>query len=465
MPKTLFDKIWDAHVVGSEGGTTILYIDRHLLHDLKGGMLARMKAKGLKARRPQQTFAVIDHSIPTLNQQGPYADPETAALVRVLREEQATQGYTLFDVGDPRNGITHVVGPEQGITLPGITLCCGDSHTATHGALGCLAFGIGTTEAEHVMATQTVLQKKPSTLRVTFGGTLPRGVYSKDLILALIGQIGIGGGTGHAIEYAGEAIRALSMEARMTLCNMTIEGGARTGMVAPDETTFAYVKGRPFAPSDAQWDAALVHWKALPSDAEARFDREVSLDAGTLAPQVTWGTNPGMVTGVDGRVPDPRSAPDADQRAAWERALEYMGLAAGTPIADVKVDRVFIGSCTNSRIEDLRIAAKLVQGKRVASGVQAMVVPGSGLVRLQAQAEGLDRIFSEAGFSWREPGCSMCIAMNGDMLAPGERAASTTNRNFEGRQGRGGRTHLVSPAMAAAAAVAGHFVDVRELGA
>jgi 3-isopropylmalate/(R)-2-methylmalate dehydratase large subunit len=463
MPKTLFDKIWDAHVVGEEGGTTILYVDRHLLHDLKGGPLLRMMAKGLKTRRPAQTFAVIDHSIPTVNGRGPYADPETAALVNALREARDAVGYTLFDVDDERNGITHVVGPEQGITQPGITLCCGDSHTATHGALGALAFGIGSTEAEHVIATQTILQKRPQTLRVTFDGLPGAGVYSKDLILALIGQMGIAGGTGHAIEYAGEAVRALSMEARMTLCNMTIEGGARTGMVAPDETTFAYVKGRPFAPQGAQWEQALAGWKTLPSDADARFDRAVRVDAARLAPQVTWGTNPGMVTGVDGRVPDPADAPDADTRRAWERALEYMGLRAGTPITDVKIDRAFIGSCTNSRIEDLRIAARAVQGKRVAGHVQAMVVPGSGLVRKQAEAEGLHRVFTEAGFEWREPGCSMCIAMNGDMLSPGQRAASTTNRNFEGRQGYGGRTHLVSPAMAAAAAIAGHFVDIRAL--
>jgi 3-isopropylmalate/(R)-2-methylmalate dehydratase large subunit len=463
MPKTLFDKIWDAHVVGHEEGYTILYVDRHLIHDLKAGTLLRMREKGLKVRRPRQNFAVIDHVIPTHDQRGPYADPETAKLVETMREMAGAFGYHFFDVDDPRNGISHVVGPEQGITLPGSTLCCGDSHTATHGAMGCLAFGIGATEAEHVLATQTILQQRPKTMRVTFRGSPPAGVYSKDLILALIGQMGISGGTGHAIEYAGEAVRALSMEARMTLCNMTIEGGARTGMVAPDETTFAYLKGRPFAPQGAAWEQALAHWQAVPSDADARFDKEVALDVARLAPQVTWGTNPGMVTGVDGRVPDPRDAPDEGQRRAWERALEYMGLRPGTPITDVQVERVFIGSCTNARIEDLRIAARTVQGRRVADGVQALVVPGSNPVRRAAEAEGLDRVFSEAGFQWREPGCSMCIAMNGDMLRPGERSASTTNRNFEGRQGYGGRTHLVSPAMAAAAAIAGHFVDVREL--
>ena len=463
MGKSLFEKIWDAHVVGMDGGETLLYIDRHLLHDLKSGGLLRMQAKGLNIRRPKDNYAVIDHSIPTINQQGPYEDPETAKLVETMRERSAALGFPLFDTGDERNGITHVVGPEQGITLPGITLVCGDSHTATHGALGCLAFGIGTSECEHVMVTQTLLQKKPKAMRVTLEGALPNRVYSKDVILALIGKIGIGGGTGHVIEYAGAAIRAMSIEARMTLCNMTIEGGARAGMVAPDDTTLEYVHGRPSAPSAAHWDQAVALWKTLPSDTDARFDREVTLEVGSLAPQVTWGTNPGMVTGVDGRVPDPASAPNAGEREAWAQALEYMGLTPGTPLTGIAIDTVFIGSCTNSRIEDLRIAAGILSGRKVAPGVRALVVPGSGLVKKQAEAEGLHKVFSEAGFDWREPGCSMCVAMNGDFLQPGERAASTTNRNFEGRQGYHSRTHLVSPAMAAAAAVHGKFVDVRNL--
>ena len=463
MGKTLFDKIWDAHVVTEMGGSTLLYIDRQILHDLKSGMLLRMEAKGAKVRHPRANFAVIDHSIPTENPLGPYTDPETETLVRTMREQARSVGFHLFDVGDKDNGITHVVGPEQGITLPGITLVCGDSHTATHGALGCLAFGIGTTECEHVMVTQTLPQAKPRTMRVELAGRLPEGVYSKDIILGLIGKIGIGGGTGHVIEYAGSAARALSLEARMSMCNMTIEAGARAGMVAPDEATFEYVQGRPFAPKEAQWDQALAYWKTLPSDDDACFDREVTLDVSALSPQVTWGTNPSMVTGVDGKVPDPAQAKDGNERESWERALEYMGLTPGTPISEIAIDTVFIGSCTNSRIEDLRIAAKVLDGRKVAQGVRALVVPGSGGVKKQAEDEGLARIFSEAGCQWREPGCSMCVAMNGDELQPGERSASTSNRNFEGRQGYGGRTHLVSPAMAAAAAVKGRLVDVRTL--
>ena len=463
MARTLFEKIWDAHVVAMEGGTTILYIDRHITHDLKAGMLYRMQAAGTQVRRPAQTFGVIDHTIPTINQQGPYEDPATARLVEIVRERSKAIGFSLYDVDDERNGITHVVGPEQGITLPGITLVCGDSHTATHGALGCLAFGIGTSECVHVMATQTVLQKKPANMRVTFNGRAPGGIFAKDLILALIGKIGTAGGTGHAIEYAGEAVGALSLEGRMTLCNMTIEAGARTGMVAPDDTTLEYVRGRPLAPREDLWDRAAAYWKTLPSDADAVFDTEVSLDVSALAPQVTWGTNPGMVTGVDGRVPDPAAATDANTRDAWRRALEYMGLTPGTPITDIAVDVVFIGSCTNSRIEDLREAARIAKGRKVAPGVRAMVVPGSGIVKKLAEAEGLAEVFKNAGFEWREPGCSMCVAMNGDVLPPGKRSASTSNRNFEGRQGYGGRTHLVSPAMAAAAAIHGKFTDIRTL--
>ena len=464
MAKTLFEKIWDAHVVRMEGETTILYIDRHITHDLKAGMFHRMQAAGTQVRRPAQVFGVIDHTIPTVNQQGPYEDPETARLLEIVRERSKAIGFSLYDVDDERNGITHVVGPEQGITLPGITLVCGDSHTATHGALGCLAFGIGTSECVHVMATQTVRQKKPATMRVTFNGRAPGGVSAKDLILALIGSIGTAGGTGYAIEYAGEAIEALSMEGRMTLCNMTIEAGARTGMVAPDDTTLEYVRGRALAPQGQMWDRAAAYWRTLPSDADAVFDAEVSFDVSALAPQVTWGTNPGMVTGVDGRVPDPAAAPDANTREAWQRALEYMGLTPGTAITDIGVDVVFIGSCTNSRLEDLREAARYVKGQKVAQGVRAMVVPGSGIVKKQAEAEGLAEVFKNAGFEWREPGCSMCVAMNGDVLPPGKRSASTSNRNFEGRQGYRGRTHLVSPAMAAAAAIHGKFTDIRALG-
>jgi 3-isopropylmalate/(R)-2-methylmalate dehydratase large subunit len=464
MAKTLFDKIWDAHVVGAEGGYALLYIDRHIMHDLKYLALAGLKQRGLAVRHPERTFAVIDHTVPTVNQTTPLSDPTVAEMVAGLRRNSAEMGFQLFDLGDPRNGIAHIVAPEQGLTLPGMTLVCGDSHTATNGAFGALAFGIGNSEVQHVLATQILLQLRPRTLRVRLEGQPPAGVYAKDLILALIGRIGVSGGTGHVIEYDGEAVRALSMEGRMTLCNMSIEGGARAGLVAPDETTFDYLRGRPSAPSGPPWEQALAAWRTLPSDPDAVFDKEVSLDVSRLAPQVTWGTTPGMVTGIDGRVPNPAQAPDDGEQQAWKRALAYMGLKPGTPLTDVALDAVFIGSCTNSRIEDLRLAARVVQGRRIAPGVRALVVPGSGLVKRQAEAEGLHRIFTEAGFAWREPGCSLCVAMNGDTLRPGERCASTSNRNFEGRQGPGGRTHLVSPAMAAAAALAGHFVDVRELG-
>ncbi|MDH4246690.1 MAG: 3-isopropylmalate dehydratase large subunit [Deltaproteobacteria bacterium] len=463
MAKTLFEKIWDSHAVGEEGGRTILYIDRHLIHEVTTPQAfdgLRLHKRPL--RHPGKIVAVIDHCLPTENQGAPIADPIGAKMVAALQKNAKAYGVDLFDIGDPRNGIIHVVAPEQGATQPGMTIVCGDSHTATHGAFGALAFGIGTSEVEHVFATQTLLQERPRTLRVTMKGRRAPGVDAKDLILGLIGQIGIGGGTGHVIEYAGEAIAALSMEERMTVSNMSIEAGARAGLVAPDEKTYAYLKGRPMAPQGKAWEQALAYWKTLPSDPGATFDKEVTLDASALEPQVTWGTNPGMVAGVTGRVPDPAQARDENEQAAWKRALEYMGLKPGTPLADVKVDVVFIGSCTNSRIEDLRAAARLVKGKRVASGVRALVVPGSGLVRQQAELEGLGAIFREAGFEWREPGCSMCLGMNPDLIAAGQRSASTSNRNFEGRQGAGARTHLVSPAMAAAAALAGHFVDVRE---
>lgn len=464
MARTLFEKIWDAHIVSEEQGLTMLYIDRHFIHEVTSPQAFEgLRLSKRKLLRPAQTMGVVDHNVPTENQSGPIADALAARQMEALRENATEFGVSFFDVGDSRNGIVHVVGPEQGWTQPGFTIVCGDSHTSTHGAFGCLAFGIGTSEVEHVMATQTLIQKKPRTMRVGIQGHLGAGLYAKDLILGLIGQIGIGGGTGHVFEYAGEAISALSMEARMTICNMSIEAGARAGLIAPDPTTYEYLAGRPSAPQGAQWEQALAWWRSLPSDAEAQFDQEITLDATTLSPQISWGTNPGMVTGVDGRVPDPADAADSAQREAWTRALEYMNLRPRTPITEIPLDRVFIGSCTNSRLSDLREAARYAKGRHVASGVRAMVVPGSGQVRQQAVAEGLHRIFLEAGFEWREPGCSMCLGMNPDILLPGERCASTSNRNFEGRQGPRGRTHLVSPAMAAAAAVHGRFVDVRTL--
>ncbi|HEX7929224.1 MAG TPA: 3-isopropylmalate dehydratase large subunit [bacterium] len=462
MGKTLFEKIWDAHVVGEESGLTILYIDKHLIHEVTTPQgFEGLRLAHRKVRRPDTTLGVVDHIIPTENQGGKIDDPMAAAMLAAAEKNFPEFGVTHFKVGDPRNGIIHVVGPEQGATQPGMTVVCGDSHTATHGAFGVLAFGIGTSEVEHVLATQTLLQQKPKAMRVNIKGRLPDRVYSKDVILGLIGQIGIGGGTGYVIEYQGEAIAAMTMEQRMTVCNMSIEAGARAGLVAPDETTYAYLKGRPMAPKGADWDKALAYWKTLPSDKDAVFAKTIELDIGRLAPQVTWGTNPSMVTGIDGRVPDPSEAKDDAVRRAWEAALKYVDLKPGTKMADVPLDYVFIGSCTNSRIEDLREAARYAKGKKVAKNLRALVVPGSGLVRQQAEKEGLDKIFKAAGFEWREPGCSMCLGMNPDQVPAGMRCASTSNRNFEGRQGRGSRTHLVSPAMAAAAAVTGHFVDVR----
>jgi len=464
MPKTLFEKIWDTHLVHEQDGNSILHIDRHLVHEVTSPQAFEgLRMAGRKVRVPQATFAVPDHNIPTRNQLQPIKDPISAKQVETLRKNCKDFGVPLFDLGDPRQGIVHVMGPEQGLTLPGSTIVCGDSHTATHGAFGALAFGIGTSEVEHVMATQTLQQKKPKTMLVEVSGTLPDNVTAKDIILAIIGKIGTAGGTGYVIEYSGEAIRNLSMEGRMTLCNMTIEAGARAGMVAPDEKTFEYVKGRDYAPQGEAFEKAVEAWKKLPSDEGAVFDETVRLTADEVFPQVTWGTNPGMVTDINGKVPDPSSISDPAERESIQRALEYMGLEANVPVKDIQIDRVFIGSCTNSRIEDLRAVAGFVEGKKVSGSVSAMIVPGSGLVKQQAESEGLNTIFENAGFEWREPGCSMCLAMNDDVLKPGERCASTSNRNFEGRQGKGSRTHLVSPIMAAAAAIAGTFADPRTL--
>ena len=464
--KTLYDKIWDAHLVAEQDGEAILYIDLHLIHEVTTPQaFAGLRANRRKVRRPDRTLAVADHNIPTEGQGlgvAAVADEEARLQLATLERNVADNGIEFFPMGDVRNGIVHVVGPEQGRTQPGMTIVCGDSHTSTHGAFGALAHGIGTSEVEHVLATQTLRQKKARNLRVVIEGTPAPGVGAKDFALAVIGEIGTAGGTGYVIEYAGDAVRALSMEGRMTLCNLTIEGGARAGLVAPDETTFDYLRGRPSAPKGGAWDIALASWKTLFSDPDAVFDREVRIDASAIAPLVTWGTSPEDVVPVTGAAPSPDAFASPDKRASVARALEYMGLEAGQPIASAKVDVVFIGSCTNSRIEDLRIAADIVRGRSVAPGVRAMVVPGSGLVKAQAEEEGLDEIFRAAGFDWREPGCSMCLGMNPDRLAPGERCASTSNRNFEGRQGRGGRTHLMSPAMAAAAALAGRIADVRD---
>jgi len=462
--QTLFKKLWDAHVVHVEpDGTTLLYIDRHLVHEVTSPQAFEgLKLARRTPRRADAAIAVPDHNVPTTDRSQGIADPVSRLQVETLDANCAEFGITEFRMDDIRQGIVHVIGPEEGLTLPGMTVVCGDSHTSTHGAFGALAFGIGTSEVEHVLATQCLWQKPSKTMLVKVEGQLGRGVTAKDVALAIIGEIGTAGGTGYALEFGGSAIRALTMEGRMTLCNMAIEAGARAGMVAVDQTTIDYVKGRPYSPTGAAWDQAVAWWNTLHSDADAVFDRVVELDAATIAPQVTWGTSPEMVTTINGRVPDPAAAPSEVKRHDWTRALEYMGLQAGTPVAGIAVDKVFIGSCTNSRIEDLREAAAVASGRKVASNVKlAMVVPGSGLVKQQAEAEGLDRIFLAAGFEWREPGCSMCLAMNADRLEPGERCASTSNRNFEGRQGQGGRTHLVRPAMAAAAACAGHFVDVR----
>ena len=462
--RTLYDKIFDDHVVDIQpDGTALLYIDRHLVHEVTSPQAFEgLRMTGRKVRAPQRTLAVVDHNVPTTDRTKGIEDAESALQIETLGENAAEFGIEYYDPFDKRQGVVHIVGPEQGFTLPGMTIVCGDSHTSTHGAFGALAHGIGTSEVEHVLATQTLIQKKAKNMRVTVDGKLPEGVGAKDIVLAIIGRIGTGGGTGYVIEYAGEAIRALSMEGRMTVCNMSIEGGARAGLIAPDETTFAYIKGKPKAPTGAAWDQAVAYWKTLASDPDAVFDVEIHLDAANLPPTLTWGTSPEDVVSIEGVVPNPDDLTDENRRAAKKRALEYMGLAAGTKMTDIEIDRAFIGSCTNGRIEDLRAAAAVVKGRKVHPRVNALVVPGSGLVKEQAEAEGLDKVFIEAGFEWREPGCSMCLAMNADRLAPGERCASTSNRNFEGRQGFRGRTHLVSPAMAAAAAVAGHFVDIRD---
>jgi 3-isopropylmalate/(R)-2-methylmalate dehydratase large subunit len=464
--KTLYDKLWESHVVHEEpDGTVLLYIDRHLVHEVTSPQAFEgLRLMGRRLWRPEANLAVPDHNVPTRDRDKGIEDPISRVQVEALHQNCADFGITEFGMDDPRQGIVHVIGPEQGATLPGMTVVCGDSHTSTHGALGALAFGIGTSEVEHVLATQCLIQKKAKNMRVQVDGKLSAGVTAKDIILAVIGKMGTAGGSGHAIEFAGTAIQDLSVEGRMSLCNMAIEAGARAGLVAVDDKTIEYLKGRPYAPQDRLWDQAVAAWRELKSEPDAVFDKVVGLSAPEIQPQVTWGTSPEMVVAVGDRVPDPKVETDPVKRAGMERALSYMGLAPNTPIQDIRLDKVFIGSCTNSRIEDLREAAAVVRGRKVAGNIKlAMVVPGSGLVKRQAEAEGLDQVFKQAGFEWREPGCSMCLAMNADRLEPGERCASTSNRNFEGRQGQGGRTHLVSPAMAAAAAVVGHFVDVRGL--
>jgi len=463
-PTTLAQKVWDRHVVhAGPGEPDLLYIDLHLIHEVTSPQaFDGLRLSGRTVRRPDLTVATEDHNVPTTDIHLPIKDPISAKQVEVMRRNAAEFGLRLYPMGDPNQGIVHVIGPEQGLTQPGMTIVCGDSHTATHGAFGALAFGIGTSEVEHVLATQTLPQSRPRWMAVTVDGTLPAGVTAKDVILAIIGRIGTGGGIGHVIEYRGSAIRALSMEGRMTVCNMSIEAGARAGMIAPDDTTFSYLEGRRHAPRGAEWERALDDWRTLRTDDGASFDTDVAIDAASLRPHVSWGTNPGQVAPIDGSVPDPDAFPDPSGRESAARSLTYMGLTAGTPLRDIAVDTVFIGSCTNSRIEDLRAAAAVVEGRQVTVG-RAMVVPGSHAVKAQAEAEGLHTVFEAAGFEWREPGCSMCLAMNPDKLSPGERAASTSNRNFEGRQGRGGRTHLVSPATAAATAVAGHFASPEDL--
>ncbi|MDA8080834.1 MAG: 3-isopropylmalate dehydratase large subunit [Actinomycetota bacterium] len=459
MGKTLSEKVWDAHVAHSaDNEPDLLFIDLHLVHEITSAQaFDGLRMSNRKVRRPDLTVATADHNVPTTDIDKPVADPIAAKQLNVLANNCSEFGITLFPMGNKNQGIVHVIGPEQGLTLPGMTVVCGDSHTATHGAFGALAFGIGTSEVEHVLATQTLPQQRPKTMAITVENELPKGVTAKDLILAIIGQIGTGGGIGYVIEYRGSGIRALSMEGRMTVSNMSIEAGARAGMIAPDETTFEYVKGRAHAPSGKAWDEALAYWKSLATDADAKFDKEVVIDASTLTPYVTWGTNPSQVSPISASVPSPESFGDPASREAATRALAYMGLKAGTPITEISVDTVFIGSCTNSRIEDLRLAASVAKGKKVAPGVRALVVPGSQQIKKQAESEGLDKVFLEAGFEWRESGCSMCLGMNPDHLSPGQRSASTSNRNFEGRQGKGGRTHLVSPAIAASTAIAGHF--------
>ncbi len=464
-PRTLFQKIWDDHVIErSADGTCLIYIDRHLVHEVTSPQAFEgLRMAGRRVRRPEATLAVVDHNVTTGDRSIPTADPESALQLATLSQNCAEFGVQLFDQHDKRQGIVHVIGPEQGFTQPGMTIVCGDSHTSTHGAFGALAFGIGTSEVEHVLATQTLIQKPAKSMRITVDGTLGPGVTAKDMILAIIGHIGTAGGTGYVVEYAGEAVRALSMEGRMTMCNMSIEGGARAGMVAPDETTFRYIKGRPMAPKEELWDKAVAYWSKLKSDDGAVYDREITLRAEDIAPTVTWGTTPEDVVAITGHVPSPDDFADEGKRESVKRMLDYMGLKSGTKMTDIPIDKVFIGSCTNARIEDLREVAKVVGDRKVASGVYAMVVPGSGLVKQMAEEEGIADILIKAGFDWREAGCSMCLAMNADRLEPGERCASTSNRNFEGRQGRGGRTHLMSPAMAAAAAITGHLTDVRSL--
>ena len=464
-PKTLFDKIWDAHVVHrQDDGTCLIYIDRHLVHEVTSPQAFEgLRNSGRQVRAPNRTLAVADHNVPTTDRSVGIADEESRIQVEALATNAAEFGVPYFAMEDIRQGIVHVIGPEQGFTQPGMTIVCGDSHTATHGAFGALAFGIGTSEVEHVLATQTLIQKPAKNMRITVDGDLAPGVTAKDIILTIVGKIGTAGGTGHVIEFAGSAIRGLSMEGRMTICNMAIEGGARAGMIAPDEKTFAYLEGRPMAPQGDMWQKAVAYWRTLPSDADARYDTEIVLPASEIAPTVTWGTSPEDALAITAAVPDPEKEKDQAKRAKIERAIDYMGLTPGQKLTDVKIDTVFIGSCTNSRIEDLRAAAGIAEGRKVADGIRAMVVPGSGLVKEQAEAEGLDKVFTAAGFEWREPGCSMCLAMNADKLAEGERCASTSNRNFEGRQGRGGRTHLVSPEMATAAALTGYLTDIRDM--
>ena len=465
MPKTLYDKIWDEHLVHQQAdGTSLLYVDRHLVHEVTSPQAFEgLRMHKRRVRKPELTLAVPDHNVPTTDRSQGILDQQSKLQVDTLRNNCKEFGVKLFDVNDKRQGIVHIIGPEQGFTQPGTVIVCGDSHTATHGAFGSLAFGIGTSEVEHVLATQTLIQKKSKNFRVNINGKLPAGVTSKDVILKIIGTIGTAGGTGYVIEFAGEVIRNLSVEQRMTICNMTIEAGARAGLIAPDEKTFEYFKGRPMSPKEENWKRALEHWKTLYSDEGCKFDKEINIEGKDIEPLVTWGTSPQDVSPITGTVPDPEKETDKDRKTAMYRSLEYMGLKPNMKISDIKVDTIFIGSCTNGRIEDLRIAAKLLKGKKVAKDVRAMVVPGSGLVKKQAEEEGLDKIFIDSGFEWREPGCSMCLAMNDDKLKSKERCASTSNRNFEGRQGRGGRTHLVSPGMAVAAAIQGHLADVREI--